>query len=700
MKNLHPSIEPLEDRIAPATLIVTSIADNGPGTLRAALATADATPSTVDTIIFKLPAVMSGPSKILLTTGEFKSLGNVNIVGPGASKLTIDAQQNSRVFDFDDGVATKDSPVSISGMTIQNGEVFKSQGAGIYSTESLTLKSVIVSGCTITGGGGYYFGGGIAMLGNATAKTKASISDSTISGNSAALGGGLGILNSPSVSIKNSVVSGNQATAAAGLIINSSLGGTIAITGSVIEGNTAGLVSGGAEIQFNGKTLISGTRFVGNNGGRENGGLVVGGENNTGSTTITGSIFSQNTAQYEGGGLAFQSGKSITISKSLITGNQATGIPQSGSAGRGGAGIYIYGYATGPALSFKLSSTVISGNSTATNGAGISAFSNVALSLTGCTVSNNVAVGYAGGIQTFGTGLRKVTLTLSGGLISGNHTTSTTGGGGGGIAATGDGAISVTGTSISGNTAGGDGGGIFILGDSEPTLVAATITGAKIAGNQAAQAGGGISVQGGVALDIASTSISGNIAAASTGGGLFAGGNGASTVNAVIAKSTFTANRAAQDGGGIDFFGDSATFSLTGSTLAGNVSAIGGGGLSVNDSKPGAVKVTASKITGNSAVRGGGAIAFYNAVGFEITASSISGNAGGSKGGGLYLLDCTSGSILATSVTGNTAISGGGIYNAGANPPSSITVLAAKVTANTAPTGPDFNDTSGTFHFV
>jgi len=705
MKISHPSIEPLEDRIAPATLIVTSSADNGPGTLRAALATADATPSTVDTIIFKLPAVMNGPSQILLTTGQLQSLGNVNIVGPGSSKLTIDAQQNSRVFDFNDATSTKDSPVSLSGLTIQNGNITSSNGAGIYSTESLTLKSVVVSGSTITNSSGYYFGGGVAVYGNATAKTNVSVTSSTISGNAAPFGAGIAISHAHSVIIKNSAVAGNRAFLAGGISIDNTQGGASTVSACLIEDNTASLAAGGMAIALNGKVLISGTRFLDNNGGQSGGALSLFGNQSQGSALVSGSTFIANTAAHTGGAVVIQNGQAVTMSKCLLSGNKTTSVPSGNSPTAGGGAIYVKGYGSGPYLALKLSSTIISGNSTAVSGGGISALNGVALALTGCSLNNNQAAIYGGGILTSGAGAARATLTLSGGLISGNQvaSSSTTARDGGGIAATGDGAISITGTSISGNTAAASGGGIYVLGNSEPTLVPVTVTGARISSNLAGDAGGGLSAAGGVSLGIVSTTISGNVSTSSTGGGLFAGGDGAGKVNTTISRSIFTANRAAQDGGGLDFFGDSATFSITGSTLSGNVTAIGGGGISINDGNPGAVKITATKLAGNIAVRGGGAIALYNAAGFNISGGSITGNTTPGQGGGIYLFDCTTGSILGTTVSGNAALIGGGIANDVTTGTSSITVQAAKVTGNTTPHDPDFFDSGGalsTFNFV
>ena len=64
-----------------ATLVVTSTADSGPGTLRDAINSA----APGDTITFSLPA----NSVITLTSGQLQIDKNLTINGPGANLLTV-----------------------------------------------------------------------------------------------------------------------------------------------------------------------------------------------------------------------------------------------------------------------------------------------------------------------------------------------------------------------------------------------------------------------------------------------------------------------------------------------------------------------------------------------------------------------------------------------------------------------------------
>jgi predicted outer membrane repeat protein len=225
-------VESLEDRWLPSHigLTVTSPADSGPGTLRAAILAADAaTPSEKVTIGFA--SSLAGQT-ITLTGGELDITTSMAINGPGASQLTISGDHLSRVFEID-GAATK---VTLSGLTITDGSGLY-DGGGILNYGTLT-----VSGCTISGNTVQNYGGGIMNFGTLT------LSNCTVSGNSAQLielpgyayapedfttyGGG--IYNAGTTVVQNSSVSDNFASYAGGGIYSS---GTLTLSGSTVTGN-------------------------------------------------------------------------------------------------------------------------------------------------------------------------------------------------------------------------------------------------------------------------------------------------------------------------------------------------------------------------------------------------------------------------------------------------------------------------------
>ena len=92
MKN-HTSIEPLEPRIAPATLFVTTTADSGGGSLRKAIIEANATPAA-DIIAFKLPA----NSNIVLTSCRVSNKsGKLRAIKSGKFSLIMRDLERRRV---------------------------------------------------------------------------------------------------------------------------------------------------------------------------------------------------------------------------------------------------------------------------------------------------------------------------------------------------------------------------------------------------------------------------------------------------------------------------------------------------------------------------------------------------------------------------------------------------------------------------
>jgi hypothetical protein len=174
---------------------------------------------------------------ITLNSGQLEVSKSIMINGPGANLLTVDvdANQASRVFLIDAGTT-----VTISGLTITNGNTFGGNGGGIYNDHAtLTVTNSTLSGNSVDLSGGGIFNEGAS--GSATL----TINNSTLSGNSANFGGGIlndGFLHGNAMlTVTNSTLSGNSAPSGGGGIFNQGLVGRATLTiGSTILASAAG----------------------------------------------------------------------------------------------------------------------------------------------------------------------------------------------------------------------------------------------------------------------------------------------------------------------------------------------------------------------------------------------------------------------------------------------------------------------------
>jgi hypothetical protein len=286
------------------TIVVTNTDDSGPGSLRDALAAA------VDGDIIDATGI-SGT--ILLTSGELQITTAVAINGPGDTSLTIDGNGTFRVFD------NLTSGATIAGFTITNGSAPGDSGGGVFNEggNSATLR---LSDCIVSGNSAD-FGGGIFNLNGALI-----VNNCTISGNGAAFSGG-GIVNSASdaaatLTITNSTISDNSATANDGGGILNVAAASVASIASVIVSNST----------------LSGNSATGNGGAAAN----VADVPNLARLTITNSTISDNSATANGGGIYNQGNAQFQIGGTVL------------NAGSSGENIFNGGQAT--SLGYNLSS--------------------------------------------------------------------------------------------------------------------------------------------------------------------------------------------------------------------------------------------------------------------------------------------------------------------------------------------------------
>ena len=163
------------------TLVVTSTADSGMGSLRATLAAAN----DGDTIQFD-PA-LNGQT-IGLTTDELVIDNDITIQGPGPDLLAVEkipAITFFRIFHI-----LPSHNVTIAGIRISKGNNSGEPGAGVFNEATLTMDNCIVSENVMEGGGS---GGGIASFGTLTIVNSIVTENWATSGSGSPTGRGGGI---------------------------------------------------------------------------------------------------------------------------------------------------------------------------------------------------------------------------------------------------------------------------------------------------------------------------------------------------------------------------------------------------------------------------------------------------------------------------------------------------------------------------
>jgi hypothetical protein len=257
------NLETLEDRRLLATITVSSLADSGVGTLRAAIAQADLD-TTADTIDF----APSSTGTISLLSPLPPLTANVVLNGPGASALSVTRSASAttpfRIFTVLNG-----AQVTIAGMTITGGD---GGVVGVGQGKTLTIGggienegSLTITNCAISGNSAADYGGGIDNIGTLT------MTGSTISGNEAPVGGG--IENGGTMTLTNCTISENTANTGGGIdngritfwALPYSAEGLF-VTNCTISDNVAVVVGGVTGIEKFAGTITN-TLVSGNSGG-------------------------------------------------------------------------------------------------------------------------------------------------------------------------------------------------------------------------------------------------------------------------------------------------------------------------------------------------------------------------------------------------------------------------------------------------
>lgn len=485
--------------------------EEGLCTLRAAIQETNALPGadTIEapagTYLLTIPGKFENES----ATGDLDVVDDLTIIGAGRDETIIDGNYLDRVFDLRCpggdpypmvGAETGDCfgrsqgelQVVISGVTVQHGDAGAgdSVGGGIHTqTTYFTLTESRVSNNYAANGGGVYQYDGIVTIMN-----------SELSNNDASTAGG-GIYTYPGLDsilqiIHSEIITNSGANG--GGIYNTA---ALTISHTTLSNNTASLSGGGISNQPDGMILVSYSTFYGNSAAINAGGF----SNFGGIVTINNSTLSGNLVDYAGGAIRNINGIFI-VNSSTLSNNLAN---------TDGGSIYNTG-------AFTLTKSILS-NSSGHLGGGI--YNSNTFMANHSTISDNSGY-FGGGIFNLNT------FTVNRSMISDNS-----GRFGGGIYNSNLGTTTVNNSTISDNLS-EDGGGIWI---SSGTV---TVNDSSLSSNIADGDGGGIFKYSSGTVTVNNSTIFDNMTGGS-GGGIYNYANATTMIN----HSIFPGNSANYEGG-------------------------------------------------------------------------------------------------------------------------------------------------------
>lgn len=320
---------------APAALTIVF------GMLAASTAVAKAAPQMLQvgpgafaTIQDAVNAITEKSAEIMVAAGTYPENVSINpqtgskpikltvtIVGAGSTLTVVDGGASGTVFTV--GAKTT---LTLQAMTIQNGNAAGGDGGGLFAQDAtVTIADCELSGNTANTGGAIAIDDGAltvtgsTITGNTTSGSvtqgggiffetphksgKLTITDSTISANSAGQGAGIFAVN-PSATLSGDTISGNTAVA---LLLSG--GGSSA-------GDGAGIVLGGGKLTIVDSTISGNAAEAGSSIGSGGGGVF----NDKGKVTLNNVTIADNTAS-TGGGIDTGGGKSFKTSNSIIANN-------------------------------------------------------------------------------------------------------------------------------------------------------------------------------------------------------------------------------------------------------------------------------------------------------------------------------------------------------------------------------------------
>jgi parallel beta-helix repeat protein len=533
----------------------------------------------------------------------------------------------------------------------------------VLNAGTATLTNCTISGNSATTGGGVWNG------------DTATLTNCTISGNNTGLGGGFGgsgggfsgfgggggVFNGGMATLTNCTVSGNAATTGGGVYNSGYPAATLTLANTIVAGNTA---SGSGPDAF-GTVNSLGYNLVGitdgSTGWRGDGSVRDHDQIGTSASPLDPLL----------GPLADNGGPTQTMAllpgSPAIDAGTAAGAPCTDQRGFGRIGAVDIG-------AFESQGTALVVNTTA--GGAITDPGQLSLPQ---------AVNLANALPTADTITfsslfnTAQTITLTGGQLTlTDSATTTISGPAAGVTISGNNASRVfgieqgasaalSGLTITGGHTSVNGAGVIGAGAGVLNQGTATLTNCNVSGNSATNRGGGVYTSGGATTTMTNCTVSGNTTGVSEG-------NGVDNFGTMTLTDCTIRDNNGSDGDGMVNFG---TATLTRCTINGNVGRDGGGLFN-----GGTATLTDCTISGNSAISGGGV---FNQAAIALTNCTVSGN----TANGFVLVNPGPPPFGGIVVVGGI---GGGLSNSGTATLTNTIIAGntAAVAGNTAAgTGPD-----------
>ncbi|MBX7102454.1 MAG: right-handed parallel beta-helix repeat-containing protein [Gemmataceae bacterium] len=318
---------------------------NGPG---ASLLTIKQT--TANSRVLKIDNGNTGTADTYTINGLTFTGGNVTTttvsdrgagIGVGSEDVTITncvINANTMTTGAGGGIACYESS-ALTVLKITNSSVTNNSAAGntggvrftTNNTGTITNSLVTGNAAGATGGGIYAYRSASITLGNSTISNNRT----NTSGAGVRLTGGSGA--PVNASISNTSITGNTAATIGGALYSFDNPGTVVISGCLVANNRAtGLGSDGGGLRFNGANSAAGTvrventTIAGNSAGEYGGGFSLG-ASYAGNVTISFSTIANNIAEINGGGIN-RSGvnagtTNVTIENTIVANNTSLAYP-------------------------------------------------------------------------------------------------------------------------------------------------------------------------------------------------------------------------------------------------------------------------------------------------------------------------------------------------------------------------------------